>query len=182
MPKNVGHVENSNIRQYVSFLCNDSRQQTICFRGTAQFFRFCLWRYLKTTVHSTPTENEQTLQKSKFCVCQTIRNCPGNCKRLCDSPWFYASMRALLQAEDILGIGCELRLEKPYELNSYWSGKCTVDVLCQLHARYYTVTVFIFERNHSANSKTTHLWIHVKEKFFTCFDVENSPLKHAKAF
>jgi hypothetical protein len=57
-------------------------------------------------------------------------------------------------------------------------GKCTADVLCQLHERYYTVTVFIFECNLSANSKTTHLWIHFKENFFLCFDVENSPLKH----
>jgi len=47
---------------------------------------FCLWRYLKTIVHSAPTENEQILQKRKCCVCQTIRNRPGNCKSLCDSP------------------------------------------------------------------------------------------------
>jgi hypothetical protein len=61
-------------------------------------------------------------------------------------------------------------------------GKCTADVLRQLNVRYYTVTVFIFERNLSANSKTTHSWTHVKEKLFLCFDVENSPLKHAQAF
>lgn len=48
-------------------------------------------------------------------------------------------------------------------------GKCTADVLCQLHARYYTVTVFIFECNLSSNSKTTHFWTHVKEIFFSFF-------------
>lgn len=74
--------------------------------------------YFKTTVHSAPFENEQTLQKRNFCVCQTIRNRPGICERLCDSSWLYASPLALLQAEDILSIGCELWLENPYKLNS----------------------------------------------------------------
>jgi len=44
------------------------------------------------------------------------------------------------------------------------------------------VTVFIFECNLSANSNTTQFWTHVKEKSFLCFDMENSPLKHAQAF
>jgi hypothetical protein len=81
-----------------------------------------------------------------------------------------------------LVVNCDLTNHTSPTVTTRKVGKSTADVLCQLYVRYYTVTVFIFECNLSANSKTTHFWTHVKEKFFLRFDVENSPFKHAQAF
>ena len=168
MPKNAGHVQNSVIRQYVLFLCNDSWQQILCFRGRAQFFRFLSMEILKTIVHSAPTENEQTLQKRNFCFCQTIRNRPGNCKvcatvRDFTRRYVHCFRRRTFGA---LVVNCDLKNHTSSTVTKV--GKCTADVLCQVNVSYYAVTVFIFECDISANSKTTHFGIHVK-RFFSLF-------------
>ena len=62
---------------------------------------------------------------------------PGRLKG-CGSPWWDASMCAVIQVEEILSICCELWFDNQQELNNYWVGNVFCEYMMSAVSRILT--------------------------------------------